>query len=517
MAAGKSELQLVVSAKDEASKTLQRVSSQVKNASKAISLDAIAAVGFGLKSAASYEQSRIAFETLLGNADSARKTLKEISKFAKETPFELPEVVEGSKRLLAYGVSMDKLIPTFKVLGDIASGVGTEKMPQLITAFGQVQAKGKLMGQELLQFTEAGVNLGGALQKQFGVSREELEKMISSGKIGFPEVEKALKGLTEEGGLFYDGMNKQSKTLNGVLSNLKDSFGTTFRTLIGIDVEGNIKEGSILAIAKTQAEKLIEFLNNNQATIDNFVSSFVSTTGEVAGKIGDFTKVLWEYRDAILAVAIAYGILKGALAISGLLQGLIGLFGGLTLGVGLLTGALGLLALGGIALVVKNIYDIIKENKIWKKTHDDLSSAIHDTNTMLDGLQEKVGTLSTEKANEQLQKSIDKARELNKEADRLANLGFFGRVKEGFKSLFGKALGGSVSAGTPYVVGEHRPEVFVPSQSGNIKQMDQMGGKNITINFNNPTVRNDGDLDTIVRAVRNAINKEQEYYSIGAI
>ena len=79
------------------------------------------------------------------------------------------------------------------------------------------------------------------------------------------------------------------------------------------------------------------------------------------------------------------------------------------------------------------------------------------------------------------------------------------------------ALGGSVKTGQSYIVGENRPEVFVPSQSGNIKQTDQVGSREVNINFNNVSVRSDTDLDAIVKAVRNAINKEQEYYKLGAI
>ena len=80
-----------------------------------------------------------------------------------------------------------------------------------------------------------------------------------------------------------------------------------------------------------------------------------------------------------------------------------------------------------------------------------------------------------------------------------------------------KALGGSVSSGTPYLVGEYRPEIFVPSQSGNIRQTDQVGGgREVTINFNNPIVRQDSDIDEIIKRVEKVLNKKQEFYQIGA-
>ncbi len=89
--------------------------------------------------AASYEQNRIAFfEWMLGSADKARGLLKQVSDFARKNPFELPQIVEGTKSLLAYKIAQKEVIPNFKMLGDIISGVGTETLPQLITAFGPV-------------------------------------------------------------------------------------------------------------------------------------------------------------------------------------------------------------------------------------------------------------------------------------------------------------------------------------------------------------------------------------------
>jgi hypothetical protein len=46
--------------------------------------------------------------------------------------------------------------------------------------------------------------------------------------------------------------------------------------------------------------------------------------------------------------------------------------------------------------------------------------------------------------------------------------GGLGAVGGGLMSMQGRERGGPVSAGSPYVVGEKRPELFIPSQSGNI-------------------------------------------------
>lgn len=191
---------------------------------KALSV-ATSALGIAsLKASADMEKQKIAFDTMLGSADKADKLLKEIAITASTTPFELTELIEGSKKLLAYNIEAEKIIPTLTSLGNIAAAVGTEKMPQLILAYGQVRAAQKLTGNELRQFTEAGVPLLGELADQFGVTAGEIQDMISKGLIGFPDVEKAIGGMSAEGGKFFNLMDRQSKTFSGTLSNIKDNF-----------------------------------------------------------------------------------------------------------------------------------------------------------------------------------------------------------------------------------------------------------------------------------------------------
>jgi tape measure domain-containing protein len=167
--------------------------------------------------ATAYEQYAVAFETMLGSAEASQTLLIQMSAFARKTPFELPEVVLGAKQLAAYGIESEKLIPTLKVMGDIASGVGREKLPDLIRAFGQVRAKGKLMAQELNQFAEAGVPLREMLAKELKMSLEDFSTALDKGQldIKFAQVEKALNSLTGEGGRFFNLMEKQSTTVSG--------------------------------------------------------------------------------------------------------------------------------------------------------------------------------------------------------------------------------------------------------------------------------------------------------------
>lgn len=177
-----------------------------------------------LKSAASAEQTQIALTTMLGSAEKARQLYGDLVSFAAKTPFELKGLEVATKQLLAYGFTQQELIPNLKALGDIASGVGMDKLPNLILAFGQVKAATHLTGMELRQFTEAGVPLLQALADQMHKPVSAIQEMVSAGQIGFPMVQQALMDMTKEGGKFNDLMAKQSASLGGMWSNLQDAW-----------------------------------------------------------------------------------------------------------------------------------------------------------------------------------------------------------------------------------------------------------------------------------------------------
>ncbi len=191
----------------------------------AVAIGGIVAFGKKVLDAGSFvEQLGVSFETMLGSKERSDKLISEIQNFALKTPFELQDVAQGAKALLAYGISAEKLIPDLKILGDISAGVGTDKLPQLILAFGQVKTATKLTGNELRQFTEAGVPIIAALAKHFKKADAEIVNMVHDGKVGFADVEQSLKSLTDQGGQFFNLMEKQSETTSGKISNLSDAF-----------------------------------------------------------------------------------------------------------------------------------------------------------------------------------------------------------------------------------------------------------------------------------------------------
>lgn len=179
-------------------------------------------ITFLLNEAGKQEQTQIAFETLTGSVEKADKLIRELFAFAAKTPFTIPEVEKNTKLLLAYGTEVENIIPTLNALGNIASAVGPQAFGRLALALGQVRAKTRLMGQEMRQFTESGVDLLALLAKQTGKTIKEVQAMIPKGAVSFEMVEKALMDASKAGGRFYNLMLRQSKTLFGLISNLKD-------------------------------------------------------------------------------------------------------------------------------------------------------------------------------------------------------------------------------------------------------------------------------------------------------
>lgn len=318
-------IRAVITAEDRASAVLSKFSSNidgvannikagVRKASLAFAVATTAAVTFAVKSASDFEQSRVAFDTMLGSAEKGKKIMKDLSDFARKTPFELPEVVEGAKKLLAYGISAENVMKDIKTLGDISAGVGREKLPFLTLAFGQVATKGKLAGQEIRQFTEAGVPLVEELAKSLGKTKEQIVEMSAAGEIRFEDVRKALEGMTGEGGKFFKLMEKQSRTFGGVVSNIKDNIGRLARSIVGISESGDIKEGSIFARLSEAGQKLLMWIDTNQGEITEKIQGLVDTMLE---KGEAFTKA---FADKVRSDGFASAVSQSLIEMLGKIQ-----------------------------------------------------------------------------------------------------------------------------------------------------------------------------------------------------
>ncbi|MCM8901331.1 tape measure protein [Caldicoprobacter algeriensis] len=186
-------------------------------------------IGAGMQFNATLQQSKIAFDTMLGSAEKANTLLQQLSEFAAKTPFEFPELVDAAKRMLAFGFSAEQIIPTLKSVGDAAAGLGlsgAEGIQRLLIALGQMRAKGKVTAEEMMQLTEAGVPAWEILAQAMGKSTAEVMQLTSKGLIPADKAIQALIAGMEQ--RFPNMMEKQSQSFNGLMSTLRDNLNIVF-------------------------------------------------------------------------------------------------------------------------------------------------------------------------------------------------------------------------------------------------------------------------------------------------
>jgi tape measure domain-containing protein len=170
-----------------------------------------------------FQQLEIAFTTMLGSKQKANELMAQLTKTAATTPFDLQGIASGAKQLLAYGTEAKDVNDTLVRLGNIASGLSIP-LSDMVYLYGTTQTQGRLYTQDLNQFLGRGIPLVKELAKQFGVSEDQVKGLVTEGKVGFPQVQKAIVDLTSKGGMFYNLMEEQSKSLKGQISNLGDAW-----------------------------------------------------------------------------------------------------------------------------------------------------------------------------------------------------------------------------------------------------------------------------------------------------
>lgn len=226
-----------------------------------------------------FQQLEMSFKTLLQSADKADALLAQLVQTAIITPFQLTDISSAAKQLLAYGVAADEVNETLMRLGDIAAGLSVP-MGDLAYLYGTTLTQGRLYTQDLRQFTGRGIPLVEELANQFGVTKEQVSKLVTEGKVGFPEVKKAIISLTSEGSKFGGLMEAQSKTIAGRISNLQDAFELMINDI------GKQSEG-VISGAIGVAASLVE----NYEKVGRILATLITTYGA--------------YKAAVIALSVA--------------------------------------------------------------------------------------------------------------------------------------------------------------------------------------------------------------------
>ena len=221
----------------------------------------------------------IAFETMLGSKEKADKIMAQAVRTAATTPFDLTQVAQGYKQLLAYGLEVEKLDDSLRSLGDVASGVGAP-LNDLVYLYGTLKASGRVMTMDIRQFAGRGIPIYEELAKVLGTSVEGVRDFVSAGKVGFADVEKAFRSMTSEGGRFDNLMAKQSDTIVGMKNELGDALDM-LKNEYGEKMEPAMK-------ASLETQILI---------VDNF--------NDIASTIVGLAAAYGSYRAVLMAVAAA--------------------------------------------------------------------------------------------------------------------------------------------------------------------------------------------------------------------
>lgn len=246
-----------------------------------------AGVGAVTALGAQAEQTSVAFTTLVGSEEKAAGILKQINEFAAKTPYSNLDLVDNAKTMLNFGVEADKVNGYLRQLGDIAAG-DKNKLGSLSLVFGQVASAGKMSGQDLLQFINAGFNPLKELEKMTGKTYAELQDMMSKGQIGMDAVAAAIKHATSEGGAFEGMSDKLSQTVSG-----------KFSTLVG-----NIQQAAVDMFE--QIKPIVNDIMDLFLTIVPPIASALKWVFSlVAGVIGFIVK--WKEELGLLAIVIGVG------------------------------------------------------------------------------------------------------------------------------------------------------------------------------------------------------------------
>lgn len=333
-----------------------------------------------------FQKQRIALTSIIGDSMKAETIFNRIKELAVASPFQFKELASYAKQLSAYSIPYEELYDTTKRLADISAGVGVD-MGRIILAYGQVRSAAFLRGQELRQFTEAGIPLVDELAKRFTVlenkvvSAGDVFDKISRKEVSFGMVKDVLWELTNEGGKFYNMQEALAESLAGKWSNLQDAWDV---------IMADIAEGNS-GVLSDSLEILTKLMKHWET---------------VADILGMLAFVYGSYRTAVMLTNVAT---KGLLVVQNALNAAMKknpIIWIITL-IGTVVGALVM-----FREEVKTTTEVITDlNKTISDTNDKMKG-----NKAVDGLIDRYETLS-QKAN----KSAEESRELGRITKNLSN------------------------------------------------------------------------------------------------
>lgn len=284
--------------------------------------------GFALSTASAAETTEISFTTMLGSAEAAQQMIAQLSDFAAKTPFELSGLQGATRQLLAYGFQAEEIIPMLTAVGDATSALGTGQagIESVTRALGQMQTRGKVSAEEMLQLTEAGIPAWEYLAEAIGTDTAGAMQKVTDGAVSASQgIEAITTGMERD---FGGMMEAQSKTLTGIMSNLSDAIERPLMTLKDtsgyqaltgalsglVDVAGPLVE-NVLPLLDSGMSAAARGISAAVESIPAFTSGLSSIGGYVRGAMGEIGNVisnasqLWSIGDTLpqkLSLVFAY-------------------------------------------------------------------------------------------------------------------------------------------------------------------------------------------------------------------
>lgn len=388
-------------------KTLAGMKSQMEAVSDAFSgigtnvvFAGIVAGGTALAQVAgNAERTAISFEVMLGSADAAKSMLDQIYALGKESSFGASEFMQAGQVLLNFGASADSVLPTLRMLGDVAAG-DSEKLQRLTLAFAQVSAAGKLSGQDNLQFINAGFAPLQEISKKTGESMAELRKRMEAGGISAAEVAEAFRSATSAGGRFHGMTQRLAGSTIGIFMTLKDE---------------------VVLLAQDMGKHLLPAVNNVLSAVRWLVSQF-SGWGKLIVYTGVAIGTFIAAMKAATLATVAWGKAQAMAAAFSGPKGWLLLAGGI---------AMSAAAVAAVDLSMKDVVATTSE------THEPLKVAAQDFDTLaMSAADTKKALKDAQQATDDVNRSIERMRDPVESAiaatkefqDAMAASGKFGMV-----------------------------------------------------------------------------------------
>ena len=243
-----------------------------------------------ISDAGEYESLMVRLKVATGDASTAMKEFEKLKDFASKTPFDLPGVVDASIMFRNAGIEAENIIPTIKMLGDVAQG-NNEYFNRMALNFMQIKSAGKATMQDLNQFAYMGIPI-----------KQVLKDMGREGDTSFEAIQMAFKRMTSEGGQFYNSMNANAGTMSGSMSNLRDSIqqvraelGDQLLPVISSVIRAisemlsELKETQIFQNIKN---KFTELANTIKYNLDSIIATIIKV-GTIITEVGIVFATAW--------------------------------------------------------------------------------------------------------------------------------------------------------------------------------------------------------------------------------